>query len=164
MRGVRGVLLASCSATLGVTAHLLGGGHAPHLLSTAAITVLVAWIATAVADRTRGIGGVVVVLGSAQAATHLVLGELSGHQVGGVGMLAGHTVATLATAVVLTHAEAMLAVAASALSALRVLVTDVLPPVPRVVSGAVVRSAEGDCAYSVHLRRAHPRRGPPALS
>lgn len=165
MRAVRGVLLAGCSATLSVTAHTLGGGHFPHLLTTAAITVLIGWISTAVAEQTRGPGGVALVLGGAQVGTHLVLGELSGHPVEGPAMLAGHAVATVATAVLLAHAEAMLAVAVSTLSALRgLLVTVCPPPAFESPSGAVVPAAEGTGAFSVHLRRAHPRRGPPATS
>lgn len=164
MRGVRGVLLAGCSATLSVTAHLLGGGQVPHLLTTVATSVLIAWVATAVAEHTRGVGGVVVVLGGAQAATHLALGELSGHSVGGTAMLAGHVGATLVTAALLSHAEAMLAVAASTLSALRVLITDTPRPAAQRRCGGVVRAAEGVLPFSVHLRRAHPRRGPPTLS
>lgn len=162
---VRGALLAGCSATLSVTAHLVGGGHLPHLLTTAAITVLLGWVSTAVAEQTRGPGGVVLVLGSAQVATHLVLGELSGHSVGGPAMLAGHAGATVATAVLFAHAEAMLAVAVSVVSALRGLLV-VLGPLPAVEppSGTVVPTAEGLPALSVQLRRTQPRRGPPTAS
>ncbi|EID54237.1 hypothetical protein [Saccharomonospora xinjiangensis] len=165
MRVVRGVLLAGCSATLSTTAHAVGGGHLPHLLTTVAITVLIGWISTAIAERTRGFGGIALVLGGAQLITHLVLGELSGHVVGGPAMLAGHVSATVVTALLIARAEEMLAVAVSVLFFLRrLLVPAGTPARSWPVRRAVVRDVEGTLAYSIQLRRAHPRRGPPALS
>ncbi|ACU95151.1 hypothetical protein [Saccharomonospora viridis] len=165
MRGIRGVLLAGCSATLSVAAHALGGGPLPHLLPTLALTVLIGWVSTALAEQTRGLGGVLIVLGSAQLVSHLLLGELSGHTVNSPAMLTCHGVATFATAFVLARAEAMLAMAAAVLSLLRGLfVVCVASPGRMEQRGGhpVVRTAEGLSAVAVLLRRAHPRRGPPS--
>lgn len=165
MRRVRGVLLAGCSATLSVGAHALGGGQLPHVLPTVGISVLIAWVATALAERTRGVGGILAVLGSAQLVTHLVLGELSGHVVNGELMLGCHGIATVIAAVFLARAETMLTVAVGVLSILRGLLVLLIPepPGPPPVMRAV-RPAEGGRVLTVLLRRVHPRRGPPAFS
>ncbi|WP_024876940.1 hypothetical protein [Saccharomonospora piscinae] len=165
LRGIRGVLLASCSAILSVTAHTLGGGHLPHLVPTVAMTVLIGWVSTALASQTRGRGGILLVLGGAQLVTHLVLGELSGHAVEGPAMLACHVVATVVTALVLAHAEAMLAVAISALWALRVLFVVVCgSPAPEGTAPLGGTPQGAFRAVEVLLRRAHPLRGPPPTS
>ncbi len=163
MSSVRGILLAGCSATLSVAAHAFGGGTLPHLLPTVALTVLIGWIATALAEQTRGAAGVLLVLGGAQLVSHLVLGELSGHVVNGTAMLVCHGVATVITAFVLARAETMLAVAADVLSVLRgLLVVCVASPAHiDAPGGYLVRAAEGLPIVTVLLRRAHPRRGPP---
>lgn len=160
-RRSRGVLLAGCSAALTVSAHTFADGHLPQLATTVLLTVLIGWISTAAAERTRGFGGILLVLGSAQLVSHLVLGELSGHPGGGVAMLASHAVATVLTALVLAHAESMLA---KGVAALRLLLPSVWlsDPPPRVaVAVATARPAGDGHVIEVLLRRVHRRRGPP---
>lgn len=138
----------------------------PHLLTTALLTVLIGWVSTALAEHTKGPGGVLLVLGGAQVLTHLVLGHLSGHVVEGPAMALCHGIATVATAVVLARAEAMLAVAVGVLSALRGLLV-VWCPAPSgtaVPCGVVLPAARGAHTVEVLLRRANPRRGPPTPS
>lgn len=160
-RRVRGGLLAGCSAALTVSAHTLADGRLPQLPMTVLLTALVGWVSTAVAERTRGLRGILLVLGSAQLASHLMLSELSGHSGGGFAMTAGHIVATLVTALVLTHAELVLArgIAAVRLLLPSVWLSDAAPAAA--VAVATVRPAEGGHAVEVLLRRVHRRRGPP---
>ncbi|PXY32736.1 hypothetical protein BAY60_05285 [Prauserella muralis] len=164
MRQARGVLLSLASAALAVSAHALADGELPHLSTTVVLTALIGWVSTAAADKTRGLPGILLVLGGAQLVTHLVLAELSGHAAGGPAMTASHVAATACTALLLAHAESMLL---TAVSALRLLLPVAWTPAPvgaPAVRRAVVRPAGGEPVVDVLLRRVHRRRGPPALS
>ncbi|MBK1784482.1 hypothetical protein [Prauserella cavernicola] len=160
----RGVLLATSSAALAISAHGSADGEFPHLTTTILLTAVIGWAATAAADRTRGVAGVLLVLGSAQLAMHLVLTELSDHAAGGMGMTLAHVVATVVTALLLAHAESMLLAAVATLYLFLPLVWSA-PPVPSATPGrTVVRPAGGVAFAEVLLRRVHGRRGPPVLS
>lgn len=156
--------MSLASAALAVSAHALAGGGLPHLSTTVVLGILIGWVSTAVADRTRGLPGILLVLGSAQLLTHLVLAELSGHAAGGPAMTASHVVATVFTACLLAHAESMLLTAVAALSVLLPVVWGPVPVGAPAVRRSVVRPAGGTTVVDVLLRRVHRRRGPPALS
>ncbi|MFC4005162.1 hypothetical protein ACFS2C_26850 [Prauserella oleivorans] len=160
----RGVLLAVSSAALSVTAHGLAGGGVPHPATTLLLTVLIGWVGTAAADRTRGTRGILLVLGCGQMATHLLLAELSGHPGEPPTMLAAHAVATVLTAMLLAHAESMLAVALAALRRLLPLALRLAPVPSAPALPTLALPAGATTVVEVVLRRMHGRRGPPALS
>lgn len=165
---VRGVLLAATSATLSVTAHGTAGGGLPHPATTLVVASLIGWVATATAHRARGIRGILLVLGSGQLAAHVLLTTLSGHGGEGAAMFAAHTLATVATACVLAHAEALLAGVTTGVRAVlpvaawrwrpyrRPQLVAVRTPLP--LPDAATTFAD------VLLRRVHGRRGPPTSS
>lgn len=163
----RGVLLAGLSAALSVTAHGTAGGGLPHPGVTVVLASLIGWIATATAHRAQGTRGILLVLGTGQLATHALLTLLSGHGGEGPAMVAGHALATAATAVVLARAEEMLAAAAAATRWLwrpvTILVT--LPALPNSPAPApLALPTAATVATDVLLRRVHGRRGPPVRS
>lgn len=159
------MLLTSCSTALTVTAHTAADGHLPHPATTVLLTGVLGWVSTATADRTRGMKGTLLVLGVAQLLMHGTLGAFSGHPVGGPLMLASHAGATAATAVLVVHAETMLAVAVSALFLLLPTIWRGPPaPVTRIPRLVVVRPAAGTLTIEVLLHRIHRRRGPPRCS
>ncbi|MFF5989693.1 hypothetical protein [Prauserella flavalba] len=164
LRSARGVLLAISSAALATSAHGFADGELPHPATTVLLSVLIGWVSTAAADRTRGLPGILLVLGGAQLVMHLVLTELSGHATGGAGMTLAHVLATLGTALLLAHAESMLLVV---VATLRLLLPRVWSPAPvpsATVARATVRPAGGTHVVDVLLRRVHGRRGPPVPS
>ncbi|GAB3573579.1 hypothetical protein GCM10027445_32970 [Amycolatopsis endophytica] len=158
---MRGILLAFTSGGLAVSAHALAHGGLPDTALTLLLVALVGWTGTALADRTRGPLGVLTVLGAAQLLMHVVLDELMPHADSmPVAMTTAHVSATVVTALVLAHAEALLQVAATRLALL----------LPAVFGGARTPSppraapapAPGALQVSVLLTRMHARRGPPA--
>ncbi|WP_157596591.1 hypothetical protein [Saccharomonospora saliphila] len=162
----RRVLLAGSSAALTVSAHTMGGGHLPDLVSTVGLAVVIGWASTAAAEHVRGVLGVLAVLGGAQVLAHGVLSHLSGHVADGPAMLALHAVATVITAVLLARAEAMLATAIHVVGTLfGLFVVRLRPPSGWTLApGRVAASPTGGHAVEVLLRRAHPLRGPPPHS
>ncbi|WP_020669001.1 hypothetical protein [Amycolatopsis nigrescens] len=166
-------MLAVSAAALAVTAHAAAGGGVPDVSLTLLLTVLIGWVATSLAGRTRGLPGILAVLGAAQLIMHLVLTELMGHSGhSGLGvppaglMTLAHVLATAGTALLLAHAERMLLAVAAGLR----LLLPVLwrhAPVPhgpaRALPG-VPDAAPGHLEMSVLLRRVCARRGPPACS
>lgn len=161
LRTVRGVLLAFSSGGLAVSAHALAHGGLPDTALTLLLVLLVGWIGTALADRTRGPLGVLTVLGAAQLLMHLVLDSLMPHSASTpLAMLAAHAVATVVTGLVLARAEALLQLAAARFSLLLPVLFGPLPP-PLPVPGAPA-PAPGLPMVKVLLSRMHARRGPPA--
>ncbi|GAA3997002.1 hypothetical protein GCM10022247_16270 [Allokutzneria multivorans] len=170
LRALRGCLLATTSAALATVGHVAAGGSAPDTALTALLTVLIATVAVAFADKRRGPLAILTTLGTAQLATHLLLNALTLHEHGAVTevidswtMFAAHAAATLITALLLVGAESAIFGMAAALGA-------VLPrrsPRPPVFAPllAVIPARSGlFTALDVLLRRAHARRGPPLTS
>ena len=158
--------LAVVSAVLAVAAHTVAGGMMPDFGLTVLLTIGVAALGVALADRRRGFGMILLTLGAAQVATHELLSLASDgmamSQVDPLTMTAAHAVAVVVTAVLLAQAEAVVFRLAGALARLlpRVLVG---PPalgrlsVPHRVDAV-------DRALVVLLRLASPRRGPPVAA
>lgn len=163
-RVLRGGLLALSSAGLAITAHALADGGLPDTSLTLVLTVLIGWTGAALAEKTKGPLGVLVVLAVAQVAMHLVLTELMGHMSSPPPqMYLAHAIATVLTAGLLAHAEAMTRVA---VAALRLLLPVVWRPAPvaGVPATTPVSPAADRPVLSVLLRRVHGRRGPPRHS
>ncbi|TCP54089.1 hypothetical protein EV191_103130 [Tamaricihabitans halophyticus] len=166
-RALRGCLLAVTASCLAVSAHALAGGGAPDTGLTVLLTILLAWLGTALADRVQGPLPILAVLGSAQLVLHLMLGLLihphSGYppgQISGWQMLAAHTGATLLTTVVLAHAEDALFAAAATVRLL--LPISWLPaPVPDAPATALPRVDRTSARVISRLRTVCPLRGPP---
>jgi hypothetical protein len=154
------------SAALAVAAHAVAGGMAPDPGLTALLTVGVAAVGVAMADRRRGQGAILLVLGAAQLATHVLLSVASqdmpgsGEVVNPLVMTAAHAAAVVVAAVLSARADGVVFGLAGLLAMLlpRVLVTPPPPVGPRVSWRWVVPV---DRATAVLLRLASPRRGPP---
>ncbi|MEU6641422.1 hypothetical protein ABZ863_02620 [Saccharomonospora sp. NPDC046836] len=164
LRTARGILLATCSAALSVSAHALGGGHLPDAPTTVLLSALIGWAATAAADRTRGVTGVMAVLGTGQLLLHVALAGMSGHSSTSAAMIAAHVVATACTALLIAHAESMLAVAVAALELLLPRVSVTVPVPPATARPAAVRPVDLTPLAQRLLRSVHGRRGPPRYS
>jgi hypothetical protein len=164
LRVVRGVALAVTSAALAVAAHAAAGGGLPDPALTALLTVGLAAVGIALADRRRGPGAVLLVLGGAQSATHVLLSVADqGMAADGPNMLVmtgAHVLAVLVTALLLASADAVIYRLAALFARLLPTVL-VAPPVPdRPVT--LARPAEPvHASMSVRLRKVSPRRGPP---
>lgn len=111
-RVMRGVTLAGCSTALAVAAHGVAGGGVPTVGLPIVATVLLAGVATALADRQRGPVAVLLVLGLAQLGMHLILKLGDEHHQHMVGppidpllMTGLHIAATVATALLMTEAD-----------------------------------------------------------
>jgi hypothetical protein len=179
-RVLRGVTLAGCSAALTVAAHTAAGGSAPSTGLTLVLTMLLAGLGVALADRRRGFPVILVVVGTSQLGMHVLLsgplygtgygpghGPESGHghdvTVAG-GMVALHAVAAVLTAVMLAGAESAVFATVAVLGwALR---TVAVVPRPLPVLGPRLSFMPpawmpGCLAIEVLLRRVHARRGPP---
>ncbi|MGC7093140.1 hypothetical protein ACPZ19_00600 [Amycolatopsis lurida] len=173
LRVVRGLLLATASAALAITAHALADGQVPNPSLTLLLTALIGWISTALAERTGGLPGILTVLGPAQVVMHFVLTELGGHAEahsgtgvinGTLPMTAAHALAVLGTAVLLARAESLLRVA---VASLRLLLPVAWSPAP--VRGGPVRPVTvhpelSAGAIPVFLRTVLGRRGPPVAA
>lgn len=168
----RGVVLAVTSAALAIAAHAVGGGDLPGTGLTVLLTVGVAAVGIAMADRRCSGVSILVVLGVAQLATHLLLSFESmdmymnsgaGPHVDGSTMLAAHAVAVPLTALLLTKADAALFLVAAVLA--RLLPTMLaIPPVPEAPARPLPRLRPVDRVATVLLCRSNARRGPPAYS
>src|ERR1700743_3007616 len=86
----RGVALAVTSAMLAVAAHAAAGGGLPDPGLTALLTIGVAAVGVALADRRRSAGAIIAVLGAAQLATHVLPSFAEMGMAGDMGM-AGHS-------------------------------------------------------------------------
>src|ERR1700743_1845148 len=142
----RGVALAVTSAMLAVAAHAAAGGGLPDPGVTALLTIGVAAVGVALADRRRSIGAVIAVLGAAQLATHVLLSFAEMGMAGGMGgdmaaaghsytpaMLGAHAVAVLLSAWLLVRADDAVFLVASVLARLlpRLLSLPGVPETPR---------------------------------
>lgn len=136
----------------------------PHLPTAILLTALIGWVSTATADRTKGLPGILLVLGTGQLLMHLSLGGASGHFVGGFGMTAGHALATVATALLLSHAESLLLIAVAALRKLSPVVWLPVPVGTPVTLPGLGRTGVRGQFIAVMLRRVCRRRGPPLPS
>ncbi|RZQ62218.1 hypothetical protein EWH70_21585 [Amycolatopsis suaedae] len=165
---MRGGLLAVSAPALAVSAHSLGGGGTPDLSLTLLLTVLTSWVATELAERTRGPLGMLAVLGTGQLVMHIVLTDLIPHghgasTVNGWTMTAAHVVATCLTAGMLSAAERWLVAAAAGMRRLMPVVRLSAPVPPRPQRPAVT-FAPGPELTPLLVRRVHGRRGPPVHS
>ncbi|OZM72544.1 hypothetical protein CFN78_12905 [Amycolatopsis antarctica] len=169
LRTVRGCLLAISSAGLGTTAHTLADGGLPNLPLTILLTAIIGWTSTFLAERTRGVLGILAVLAAGQLLMHVVLTELAGHghaisaATDGTAMTMAHVLATGLTAVVLARAERLLRLVAATL---RLVVPTVFRslPVPGPLARPEPRSRAGQALIELYFRRAHGVRGPPVFS
>jgi hypothetical protein len=168
-------VLAVTSGTLAVAAHAAAGGGLPDLGLTALLTVGLAAVGIALADRRRSLGAIVGVLGAAQLATHVLLSVTAmgtGGAMAGMAMvthdytlpmLGAHAVAVLVSAWLLVRADDALFLIASVLARLlpRLLSPPAIPETPQQSRPAL---AGQDRATTVLLRRCHARRGPPVTA
>lgn len=163
LRVLRGGALAVTSATLAVTAHVIGGGAAPATGLVVLLTLLVAAAGTALADRRRSGRAILGALAVSHLSIHTILMlscSMSDADIAWPAMVTAHLVAVLCTAILLTKAEsAIFAVAA----ALAMLLPRPLPP-PAVRSRQRPPHPAPDTCWvlDVLLRRVVARRGPPA--
>jgi hypothetical protein len=150
----------------------MAGGGTPDTALAVLLTMIVAWAGTSIADRRRGPGAVLVALGTAQLAMHLVLNYVVpshiGHHAAPMGqaaMWATHAVATLLTGLMLAKADATLGVIGSAIRLLRDLLKP--PTFPAVASATYALPTSPrhtSHVLQVVLRRMNTRRGPPETS
>ncbi|HEX3592975.1 MAG TPA: hypothetical protein VHV74_25390 [Pseudonocardiaceae bacterium] len=160
----RGLLLATTSATLAITAHAMAGGAVPDTVLTLLPAVAVAAIGIGMAGKRHSMAGVLALLGCAQLVTHVLLSiettNMAGMPADGLTMIGAHAVAVACTAFLLIRADdAMFAVAAALARLLPTVVAP--PPVPAVP--ARLRPAAAPVARSISVLwcRANSRRGPP---
>jgi hypothetical protein len=166
----RGTSLAVCAAALSVTAHRLADGGLPDPAMTVLLAGLFGWTTTALARKARGTIATITLLGAAQLVMHLLLTTLAGHHdmyampgSTGLGMVTAHAVATVLTALLLAHADAMLL---AVLAVLRAILPRLLTPlpVPAAPASVPVRVDAPGHLVGVDLRRIRGRRGPPVHS
>lgn len=162
-------MLAVTSATLAVTAHAVAGGGLPDAGITVLLTLGVAGLGVALADRRRRTTSILAVLAAAQLATHVLLsvGSPMGMSTDmsmdmSPAMLCAHVVAVLLSALLLAGADGAVFAFAAALAMLLPTVC-ALPPVPDAPVAIRLRAMPRDRAASILLCRAHARRGPPAV-
>ncbi|TDV50866.1 hypothetical protein [Actinophytocola oryzae] len=169
--GVRGLLLAGCSAALAIAAHGLAGGAVADSGFTILLATLLSWGGMSITRR-GGTPALVAVLGLTQACQHMLLNEIaSGHgettaTFDGWTMFGTHAVATIVTALLLTRAGFALAAVTSAigwlLGRLRILAAGPVPPLAATAgNSAPARPGE---LLEVLFRRVCGRRGPPVHS
>lgn len=152
----------------------MAGGGLPDAALTIPITAVIAWGASAIIPLLRGVLSLTAVLGLVQYSLHFLLTESVHAHTGqpmeapnGWVMFAGHALATVLTAALLSRASSALLLSSSALAWLRSRLESLLsPPVLApatigVISAAPVRPGQ---LLEVHLRRVHSRRGPPMCS
>jgi hypothetical protein len=166
----RGISLAVCATALSVTAHRLADGGLPDPAMTVLLAGLFGWTTTALARKARGTIATITLLGAAQLVMHLLLTTLAGHHdmyampgSTGLGMVTAHAVATVLTALLLAHADAMLL---AVLAVLRAILPRLLTPlpVPAAPASVPVRVDAPGHLVGVDLRRIRGRRGPPVHS
>lgn len=168
-RALRGLLLAASSAVLAASAHVSADGVLPNPALTVVLTAIIGWVGTALADRTRGILGLLTTLSAAQLLMHGMLTLADTHSGGGTAtfdpttMTAAHAVATVLTAVLVGYAERGIAVVTSSLR--RLLPMAWSPqPAPAPVPAQPVTTAADTGAFAIVLRHICGRRGPPLPS
>ncbi|HEX5113598.1 MAG TPA: hypothetical protein VFW65_00205 [Pseudonocardiaceae bacterium] len=164
----RGVVLAVVSGSLAAAAHGFGGGGVPATGVTVLLTLGVAAIGVAMANRQCSLSGVLAVLGAAQLASHVLLSiETMNmpvmYQVDGPVMVGAHAVAALVSAVLLAKADAAVFEIIAALARLLPTVLSA-PPVPEALEQPAPGAHPNDRAITVLLRRRSARRGPPLLA
>jgi hypothetical protein len=168
-------VLAITSAALAVVAHTIAGGMLPDTGLTVLLTVGVAAVGIAMADRRRSPGAILAVLGAAQLASHVLLSF--GDDVGamhmttaavlpsmnGLAMLGAHVIAVLVSAALLAGADTavFLVVAVLAMLLPRLLTAPPVPSGPTATRRVVLAQ---DRCVAVLLRRSHARRGPPVTA
>ncbi|MCG8917567.1 hypothetical protein L6E12_17425 [Actinokineospora sp. PR83] len=170
-RAPRAVLLGFSSTALAVAAHGMAGGRVPDTAVTVALTALVGWAGSAVAERHHGLVPMLALLGTSQLSLHVLLTHIADTHPGEPGgpafstplMLATHAAATLLTAVLLTRASTAFAAVAAALRGLVRAIAVVLSTWSPAPSPAPVEP-DPDHLISAVLRRSLGRRGPPVLS
>jgi hypothetical protein len=169
LRVLRGAGLATTSASLSVAAHAAAGGSLPDAGTTVVITALLAGAGVALADRKRGLWGIVGALALSQLALHVFLQLVAGH--GGahghagmpfspLAMTLGHAVVVVLTGLAMAHAERALFAVARLLGSILPRKTAPLPIVtpPRTVCVRIItRRTLAQLIY----QRIHARRGPP---
>jgi hypothetical protein len=169
---MRGWTLAVCSAALAIAAHGMAGGGTPDTALAVLLTMLVAWGGTSIANRFQGTFAVLIALGTAQGAMHLILNYVVPSHVGHVAapvnssvMFMTHAVATVVTGMLIARADAAVRLISSAM---RLLLDLIRPPrfpaVPVAIYAVPSSPQTGDHIRQVLLRRVHARRGPPACS
>jgi hypothetical protein len=173
-RVLRGAGLAACCAALGAAGHAIAGGQLPEPGPTLLLTVLLAGVGIALADRQRGLPSIVATVGATQVGLHVLLDALAHGQSGShlppsvpapvdpVAMSAVHVVATLLTALLLAGAERSVFALAGVLGWLLRGVP--VRPLTILASGpprAVPPAEPAHRELSLLLRSVHGRRGPP---
>lgn len=160
-RVVRGVLLPLASLALTWSAHTVAGGHSGDLVVVTLPLLLTSTAGTLLADRSSSRLGMWAALLVTQLVSHLFL-TLTSHHAGDAGesgqMLAGHVLAAAVLALLLTHAERLLA------AARRLLPRPLAPYQPHTTDPptSVSAGAPGDVTLLL-LRHVCTRRGPPVL-
>ncbi|WP_146108034.1 hypothetical protein V5P93_000048 [Actinokineospora auranticolor] len=172
-RVLRGVLLGGTTAALAVSAHGMAGGGVPDTAVTLALTALVGWAGTAIADRRHGLLTTLALLGASQYGLHVLLTDVlppSGHDhahgtatVNGLLMLATHVVATVVSALLLTGADTALAALGRVFTGLIRPLADAPAPTTTRPTPARVGEHAGHL-LAVVLREVCARRGPPLTS
>lgn len=169
-RALRGTVLALVNAALAAAAHAAAGGGVPDGARTVLLTIGVATVGTALADRRRGPLAMLTAVAVTQVVLHLLLENLGGHHMVapapsvGVDMTVAHAVAALVTAALLAGAESTVFAMADVLRRVagtlptippvRIPVARRPPPPVTVPLPAVLREL---------LCRVTPHRGPPAV-
>jgi hypothetical protein len=168
--GVPGWLLASCLAALTVAAHAGAGGTLADSSLTALLTTVLAWGGVSLARR-GGLGMLAGVLAATQAAQHVLLTEIAhvhepAPSTNGWLMFGTHAVATVLSAVLLTHAGAAVGAVAAAGRWLvgRLQLLSAAPPAGPVRPARVRVLSLPGVSLEVMLRLVSPRRGPPVRS
>lgn len=169
-RAVRGCAFTAVSALLAIAAHVAGSGRPPQAASLVIAVVALAAASSAVADRQRGLLGVLALTGAGQLAVHLVLFGLDGHgpdpgglPAPGAGhplvMIVVHVLAAAIVAIVLTGADASAFAVAAALA--RVLPRSLVPPPASAPLRVGTPRWQPPLLLAAIGPRSVPRRGPP---
>ncbi|GAA2758180.1 hypothetical protein [Actinopolymorpha rutila] len=185
-RIIRGALLAGCCTALAVVGHVGAGGEAPAVAALVAGTVVVGAEFAVLADRRRAFGQILAGALAAQAVFHVLFSLACAHGYelttgttitpGTPGPVAGTLVEAFPTPVmVLAHlgAAVLLAALAAAGETLVWVVFHLLGlvrlpaltlPAPAGVNVTPARNHDDlPGARELRIRRAHRRRGPPAV-
>ncbi|MEV6244457.1 hypothetical protein [Lentzea sp. NPDC051838] len=161
LRTLRGAALALTSATLTIAAHGLGGGELSEFIHALPLVALIAFAASSLADKRTGKLSVIVALGTAQLAQHLLLTWVNHEHTNTLTgqMFVAHLVAATLTGILLFHAENALFRLFSAVTRLiprRLTPLPVTTPVRTFTSTPYVPNA-----HHTHVQRANGLRGPP---
>ncbi|MBP2336334.1 hypothetical protein JOF41_002512 [Saccharothrix coeruleofusca] len=164
LRSARCGAVGATSGLLAALVHTGAAGQPPPAPQVVVFTAGVAWLALPFADRRRGPGAILAVVGLVQLTAHLSLSLLSHpHRlVPTPAMALGHLVATLLVVAVLTGAETAVFRLAAALAA--ALPRRLAPPPATAALRIPIAAHPLPPVRDVLRRRAAPRRGPPAHS